>query len=220
MPTAGQTVNQINRMIRFLVEVGLATDQNFAYQRSIEGHGTEITFPNASFITIALKGIPYDEIYRRMADLRAYNAKMPDGAIMQMLYRFDRDGIKQHRLAFFPAPHLDRFQDNPDIYMHDEIYADIVGRSIVPFPVRFDFDDDAHEVIDHPKSHMTLGQYENCRVPVTAPMTPFWFVDFLLRNFYHAGFYQYATRLPRFVEIFEDSIVPAERRVVHLAVPT
>ena len=99
--------------------------------------------------------------------------------------------------------------------MEDEIYADVIARNIVPFPVRFDYDgrDGIHEELAHPKSHLTLGQYENCRIPVTSPMTPFWFVDFILRNFYHTAFGRYADKLPPCGDSFGESILPAERGV-------
>lgn len=105
--------------------------------------------------------------------------------------------------------------------MEDEIYADVVARSIVPFPLRFDFDarDGVHVELTHPKSHLTLGQYENCRIPLSSALTPFWFVDFVLRNFYHTAFNKYAAQLPTFTEVFLESILAAERRVIHVQVP-
>lgn len=68
-------------------------------------------------------------------------------------------------------------------------------------------------------SHLTLGQYENCRVPVTAPLTPYWFVAFVLRNFYHTAFTCYAQDLPLFDNDFEETIDPTERSVIHVQVP-
>jgi hypothetical protein len=46
-----------------------------------------------------------------------------------------------------------------------------------------------HVDVKHPKAHLTLGQYPNCRIPVNAPMSPARFIKFLLRNFYHAAFH-------------------------------
>ena len=110
---------------------------------------------------------------------------------------------------------------NPGIYLQEEIYADVVARNIVPFPLRFDYDvqENSHQELLHPKSHLTLGQYQNCRIPVTAPMTPIRFVDFVLRNFYHTAFIQYADGLPTFSESFDESISLSERNVVHVVTP-
>ena len=105
--------------------------------------------------------------------------------------------LQRHRLAFFSSPHLDDFQNDPEVYLDDELYADVVARSVVSFPLRFDYHDRGDQELVHPKSHLTLGQYRNCRIPVSAPMSPFWFMDFVLRNFYHTAFLRYADRLPR-----------------------
>lgn len=72
---------------------------------------------------------------------------------------------------------------------------------------------------DIPESHLTLGQYQNCRIPVTAPMMPFRFIDFVLRNFYHTVYARQADALPVWNDSFAESIRPAECDVVHVVVP-
>jgi hypothetical protein len=221
MPTPNQIKDQINKLVRYLVEVGLAGDQNFAFQRSVTGNVVEISSTQAEYVSIALKDRAYSEIYAHLLQERAYNARMPDGGIIQMMYVFKDDSIERHRLAFFPSPNLEEFQNNPDIYLEDEMYADVIARNIVPFPVRFDYDgrEGIHKELVHPKSHLTLGQYDNCRIPVTAPMAPFWFINFILRNFYHTAFYRYADKLPPCGDCFSESILPTERGVVHVTIP-
>ena len=221
MPTPNQIRNQINEIVRYLVEVGLADDQNFAFQRAARFGIMETTFQHANQVSLALRDHTYSEIYQNLAQERAYNVKLPDGAMVQMMYVFSYGTLERHRLAFFPSPFLEEFQNNPDVYLDDEVYADVVAKNIVSFPIRFDYDarSTLHQELVHPKSHMTLGQYENCRVPVTAPMTPIRFIDFILRNFYHTAFVRYADQLPLAVGAFPDSILPSERNVVHVVVP-
>ena len=221
MPTPSQVTDQINRLVGYLVEVGLADDQNFAFQRNGSGDLVETTFRRANQISIALRDRPYDEIYRHLIKERAYNVKLLDGAILQMMYEFSSATLRRHRLAFFPCPYLEEFQNNPDIYLKDEIYAEVVARSIVSFPIRVEYDarDGFHHELVHPKSHMTLGQYKNCRIPVSAPMTPIRFVDFILRNFYHTAFHLYADKLPKLSGAFPESIARSERGVTHVVVP-
>ena len=147
---------------------------------------------------------------------------MLDGALVQMLYEFSDGVVQRHRLAFLPAPHLDEFQNAPDTYLDDELHGDVVARRVVPFPLRYDYDARAgrHRELHHPRSHLTLGQYEQCRIPVTAPVAPHWFVDFVLRNFYHTPSRQYADEMPSSGGWrFDESITTAERRLVHVAVP-
>ena len=221
MPTPNQIYVQINGLVEHLVEIGLSDDQCFAFRRPAVDNLEEITFENSSIVSYAMRDIAYDEIYRRFVDGRAYNLKMLDGALIQMMYTFEGTALHSHRLAFFPAPHLEEFQNNPEIYLEDEIYADVVAKNIVPFPVRFDYDsrESVHQELLHPKSHLTLGQYEHCRIPVTAPLTPWRFLDFILRNFYNTAFDRYSEGIQTYRDSFDTSISPAEKSVVHIVVP-
>ncbi len=221
MPTATDTYSQINSLISYLVEKGLADEQHYAVLKSAGAHTKHISFANSHHVNIALRNVSYSDIYEQLSTARAYNVKMLDGALIQMMYAFDSEIVRRHRLSFFPAPHLDEFQNNPDIYLSDDLYADVVARNIVPFPVRFDYDIrvDDNAAHDHPACHLTLGQYRNCRIPVTAPLTPFRFVDFILRNFYHTAFVRYAENLPSTGDTFADTIRPRERDIIHVVVP-
>lgn len=221
MPTPSQIKDQINLVIGYLIEVGIAIDQNGAFQRPGNNGLMEVTYQQSVRTSAALKNQSYTEIYRHFLHNRSYTVKFLDGAIVQMMYMFAGEILQRHRLAFFSSPFLEEFQNNPDIYLDDEIYADVVAKNIVSFPIRFDYDDrkGAHQVLVHPKCHMTLGQYDSCRIPVTAPLMPFRFIDFILRNFYHTAFMRFAEDLPVCDESFPESIVSVERSVMHVAVP-
>ena len=146
---------------------------------------------------------------------------MLDNAVIQIMYRFRGSELADHRLAFFAAPELEEFQNAPDRYLHDDQFVDIQERTTAPTLIRFDYsaDEQRHQSVVHPKSHLTLGRYEQCRIPVSAPLTPYCFMDFVLRNFYDTGFKSYSSRLPRSKARFADSIDANERRVMHMMVP-
>lgn len=220
-PTPQSIKQKIDSLVANLIGLGLSDDQNATILRRRSASGFEVSFANAISVSTALKDREYEEIYDELIDSRAYNLKLLDGAIVQMMYEFQNDALLRHRLAFFPSPRLRPFQEEPEIYFQDALFAEIVSRRIVPFPFRFDFDarEGVHAEITYPKCHLTLGQYEDCRIPVTSPLTPQWFIDFILRNFYHTAFSQYADRVPRGGAIFQDSILPGERSVVHVAIP-
>lgn len=213
---------QINELISYLMKVGLADDQNSAFWKSAKARVVQITFEGSKHVSIALRDIGYSEIYRILAQKRAYNVKMLDGALIQMMYEFIDSHLQRHRLAFFPAPNLEEFQKDPEVYLADEIYADITSKNIVPFPIRFDYDarQESHKELTHPKSHLSLGQYSNCRIPVTSPLVPSWFIDFVLRNFYDSETSRYVEKLPTSDYSFDRSISSAERNIIHVAVPS
>ena len=217
--TPRTTFEQIQRLTAHLVETGLVDDQQFPVWR--ETDVVEITFGNAGYMSVALGGTPYAEVYSDFVRHRVFNAKLLDGALIQMMYLFADGALRQHRLAFFPSPHLERFERDPESYEADRMYADIVARSVLPLPIRFDYDsrDERHVDLAHPKSHLTLGEYAYCRIPVTAPLTPHRFVDFILRSFYRTPSGDLAAALPRLTGSFAGAMTPAERSVLHVTVP-
>jgi len=143
---------------------------------------------------------------------------MLDGAIVQLLYDFVGDELVGHRLSYFPSPSLEPYQNEPELYEDDEIYADILKKNVVPFPLRFDYssEDAKHIDVQHPKSHLTLGQYQNCRIPVFAPITPIVFIKFLLRNFYNTAYSAHEGKIRIPTTFFPACITQNEQGIPHL----
>ncbi|KIE41875.1 DUF2290 domain-containing protein [Geobacter anodireducens] len=210
----------IDGLISDLIGKGICDDSNFSAIRT-SGSKTDITFSGSEHVSIALGDIEYSEIYYELSDKRSYNMKLVDGALLQLMYRIEGGQLLQHRLAFYPSPNLLPFQDDPDAYIRDEMFIEIVQRRIVPFPLRFDFDAREGVYVDvvHPKSHLTLGDVKGCRIPITAPVTPRWFVEFVLRNFYQTETYDFVSGLPRHRIHFEESITDGERELMHMMIP-
>ncbi len=221
MTTPNGVMRRINEIIRYLVEEGLADDQRFAFCKPLGKGMEEVTFSGSKGVSSALRRRAYVDIYDRLRGDGAYNARMADGALVQMMYRFENRVVQKHRLAFFPDVGLEEFQRVPEVYVEDETFGDVVGRRTVAFPFRFDYDaeDGRHRAVVHPKCHLTLGQYPECRIPVTAPVTPRRFMDFVLRNFYDTPENGYADGLPSDAMEFPDSICTEERAVAHVVVP-
>ena len=69
------------------------------------------------------------------------------------------------------------------------------------------------------KESLTDAQYFAFQRPISDPMTPFWFVDFILRNFYHTASARYVDELPTQRGSFDKSISPTEQDIVHIVVP-
>ena len=222
MPNPAVIRQQINRIVTYLVEVGLASDQNVAIMPAGRGSITEVTFPHSREVSITLKKRNYSEIYQHLALERAYTVRMIDGALILLRYEYESNLLKRHILGFYPSPDLEDFQSDPDSYLQDAMFADITAPNIVRFPIRFDFDcsEGTCVPIKHPRTHLTLGQYSLCRIPVTAPLTPYCFFSFVLRNFYNTAFEEYESKMPSFSEVFENSIYLQEESLVHIRIPS
>ncbi|HOE81880.1 MAG TPA: DUF2290 domain-containing protein [Myxococcota bacterium] len=204
-----------------LVGLSLCDQQNYPVLRDLGQGCREVGIGEPGNFSFVLKNVPYGEVYRELERTQDYNLKMLDGALIQVMYRFRDNQIEAHRLAFFPSPFLEEFQNNPEVYLDDEIYAEVIKRNIVPFPLRFDYDCRVGVAVDvdHPKSHLTLGQYKNCRIPVSSPMTPYHFISFILGSFYNTAYRRYSRQISAFTQAFDTSITARERQLVHVQVP-
>ncbi|MCP4051350.1 MAG: DUF2290 domain-containing protein [bacterium] len=220
MITPEKIRTQVERLTIDLIECSLCEQQRFPSLRKEPPNIKKIDF-GKSDLSIVLKNKSYQEIYNELLRTQAYNLKMIDGALIQLMYKFYENSLQSHRLAFFPSPYLKEFQNNPEIYEEDCIYADIIKKNIVPFPLRFDFDcrEDVVIVVDHPKSHLTLGQYQNCRIPVSAPLTPSIFINFILRNFYNTAYIKYSEKISKYTKVFMNTIEILEQAITHIQLP-
>lgn len=206
---------QISKLTSTLIKLGLSIEQNFPSE--VDGL---IYIGGNKSLSIALKNISYQDIYNILEKEKNYNIKMIDGALIQMMYTFDEnEELLKSRLAFFPAPDLLEFQNNVQIYEMDEIYADMLDKNIVSTPLRFDYDPENFNQIDHPAAHFTIGQYKNCRIPVSTPISPNIFIDFILRNFYHSAKTKFMEELELDLRpLFSNTVDPLEKKILHLSI--
>jgi len=207
---------QLKALYIRMILTGLSVKQHVPTEHLLAAGS--ISIGDLAISSMTLRNIPYDEIYNELDSNDAYHIKLPDGALVIFQYVFDANGNPvKHRLAFFPSSVLPTLEESPSLYEQDELYADILMRRIVRFPIRFDYDPSSHEEVTHPISHMTLGQFGDCRIPVVSPVMPNTFLKFLLRNFYWRSY-------RRNMNVFErkmiagrpsESITDAERRISH-----
>jgi hypothetical protein len=212
-----QTLDQIKKLTESLVKLSLSNEQNFPSTHGSPNANFEITVSTATDMSIALKNIEYKLIYAELEKARCFNIKMVDGALILLRYRFLAGKVCEHALSYFPSPYLEHFQNDPDNYLEDELYSDILAKNIVPFPVRFDFSNDGNKYVDisHPYSHLTLGQYKNCRIPVCSPLGPLAFGGFILRNFYNTIYTSYSDHIPISNKVFPKTISANEKKIIH-----
>ena len=142
-------------------------------------------------------------IYHRLAFFPALSFEVFWGG----LKKFSQPDLDQPDLEW---PDLDQpdleWPDSNDVLrdldqdpMLAHLGADINDSKIVRFPLRFDYDDTISKTqtgFYHPKVHLTLGEYTNCRIPLPSPLTPSVFFDFILRNFYSNTYLKHRDTIP------------------------
>jgi hypothetical protein len=218
MSNANIVLQEIYSMTEKLISINLSVSQNYPSSISTSDYGVQITFSGASNLSVALKNIEYHEIYRQLDRSNNYNLKLIDGALIQLSYTFSSEKLVSHRLCFFPSPSFEPFQNEPEIYELDEIYADVIAKNILPVPIRFDFDPSNFCEYDHPQSHLTLGQYKNCRIPVSSAISPSVFIVFILRSFYNTAYKKFENLFQKAPILFDESITPNEKKHLHISI--
>ena len=217
--TPVEVTKAVNSITAKLINFGICDDQNFTATREANSQ-TQVVYNGFNDVSIALRNVCYTDIYNHLSSNRQFNFKLIDGGLVQMLYLFDNKGnVIKHNLGYFPSPSFEPFQNDPDLYLDESnFYADMIQKSILPVPVRFDFDPDPEHVkdVDHPICHLTLGQYKNCRIPVVSPLCPMSFMSFVLRSFYNTATSAVALDFER--HAFEHTITTNELRCLHLSI--
>lgn len=189
MKISKSLVKQIQKITETLIDSSFQIEFNWVSEKN-----GVIAWDNFKDISFSLKKIPYEQLYQECVNENAFNFKLLDGALIQFMYECNKSEILKHRLAFYPNPNVERFQDDPENFENNhfgnELFSEIYEKRAVVFPVRFDFDIDNNKYIehDHSYSHLTLGNYSNCRIPVAKPISPNKFMLFILKSFYFDKF--------------------------------
>ncbi|OPW98852.1 DUF2290 domain-containing protein [Bacillus altitudinis] len=208
---------EINYITQELIALGISVEENFPSMRRETSGEYIVDWGRTDNISIALRNIPYNIVYDELDKSDNYSLKLVDESLLQFMYLFEEDELVKHRLAYYPSPHIHRHQENVHLLRDRELYEEILYKNIVPFPIRFDYSssDEVHIDTHHSKSHITLGHYKNCRIPVNTPVTPSLFIDFILRNFY-SNFYRYSDfSFHSRINLLDEAITDNERKVLH-----
>lgn len=107
------------------------------------------------------------------------------------------------------------------MYDEDDIYGDILNKSVLPpVIVRADYNRDMVESTSHhPYSHITLGEYKNCRIPVDKPKSPVNFVKFAMEHFYYVPSAKLQFNfVMKHIVIFEEHLEECDRVKSHIVV--
>lgn len=211
---------EINNIVDILRKCALSAEDNNA-----QIIGDDVVWAGYENITEVLKDRPYSEIYKQCVNSKAYTIMMIDGGILQFMYRVHSNHIFEHRLAFLPNPFAKNFGLSEDSFDEEFENFEVLpqelnlhAQSPMISPVRFDFsnEDKKHVIVKHPRSHMTIGGYMNCRIPVAGPVSPTEFVVFILRNFYHSKFNSDLEAKLTLKKPYQNNIHIDEQSILHL----
>lgn len=233
MVTARALLIQINELLSFLLEEGLAIDSNSAIIRE-SGNDLILTWANAPdrlFDALVGKFASINE-YRNLIENRHYHCMLFDGSIIQFGYLFTNNTLSKHRNCYYSCPLIITSSDIEaiqsghdfvtlfDLLLTQEIDTLRAGISKSEFsneqnllrfstPFRFDYDPSS-QTDTHPASHLHVLN-EECRWPVFGPISVGHFVRFVFRHFYPKVWSQYDVLRNWGLQFHTRSITDQER---------
>lgn len=215
---------ELRGIVGYLVKESLADEARMSLRRySVRGQFTRLDSKYWIDAPKVSSKKPYAAHYSEMLERGAYDVRLLDGALLQFQYEFTNQGeLIRSIQRYLPSPELTPFREDSELYLKDELYGDVVGSNAVCVPVRFDFDSRAGvaQARTHPASHLTLGQYSHCRIAAAGAVTPYYFVEFLLRAFYQTSSMAFSDGMPAPLVPAEPKIHDDDRRYLHIGLET
>lgn len=129
--------------------------------------------------------------YRWIIDHRQFSLLLTDGGALQFYYHFEGDELLSSRQCYYPPP-LHGVEDygelDLEMSLDDMLSVSIKADEAPPryrakywSHIRMDFDSRA---TSHDPSHLQYSAANLFRIPVDKVLSPFVFVDMVLRDFY------------------------------------
>ena len=117
---------------------------------------------------------------------REYNLLLYDKGIFQFEFEIYNGKIIKERFVFIKKQNKLWNKEEISFLDNDELAEDwFIDEIGIPIIIRVDFDENNYVEMKHPKSHMTISNYDECRIPMQGPISISKFVNFVLNIFYN-----------------------------------
>lgn len=187
--TLDQIFENINNCYKVFGD--LIIDKNFEI---IDGHS--VSWKN---YTSGISDLLYVQEYEYILNNRQFSLLLLDDSIIQVYYKFNKEGLSKLRLAFYPSPSLETFgQDDIENYFDESINDYLKDQYLFFYEAlglgyritntnhfRIDYDKSAQS---HFPNHLQFGGINAIRIPLSKQLMPFIFIDFIIRNIFPVPF--------------------------------
>lgn len=168
----------------------------------------------------------YEKKHLGMILDRNFSFLMIDNSIVQCVYRFENFKLTYQKMAFYQSPFKMPYESHYQYY--DQGEEDMVDGALKELgeivSLRFDHEPRHFKEVEHPNTHLHVGAYRNCRIPVNRPISAIIFFKMVIRNFYsisHDSFALFLDKNKGFLkqEKYRESITKLENEYIHINVP-
>lgn len=179
------TVKDIERTVGELYNLELIRDYHPSSIKKTGPDSGEISMSHHSDANNILfdKHLSAEEIIYTLLENQQYTVLLYDKAIIQVEFTFENNEVTKERLLFIKKHN--RIWKPKEIKDADEEDSDwFQDEKGIPVFIRFDFDLKNHRECCHPISHLTISNYDSCRIPIKNAVSFSEFVKFIVRHFY------------------------------------
>lgn len=180
-------MSDYNNIVRELYEKEMIRDIK-SHVINDFGEVVEITHENKSNESNILydRHLPIEKIMNILLENKEYNLLLYDRSIIKYQFTISNGKICKERLIFIKKHNYLWTKDEINKKDIDDFGIDwFQEEASIPIVIRIDYDDENYEDIIHPITHMTLSNYEECRIPMMGAVTLYNFMNFVLNFFYN-----------------------------------
>ena len=205
-------IKNYNYIIDKLYENRLIVKHNALSQKDINnGCKLEYCTKNDHSHVLYDSSIDAIDLYDTLLTRDQFNIEFIDGSILLFQCLINEDMIIKQRIIFI-KPFLSVCNENNEYDDGWEAYQNADGSSnLLSFPliIRVDYNYN-EDKSDHPLSHLTLSNIENCRIPIVSNISFGRFVEFILNQIFNV--YNIEIKKLNFTKSIRDS----ETQMIHL----
>ena len=204
-------IKNYNNIIVKLDKKGLILKYNALSQKVDNGCKLEYCTKNDYSRVLYDSSINAIDLYDTLLTHDQFNIEFIDGSILLFQCLINEDMIIKQRIIFI-KPFLSVCNENNEYDDGWEAYQNADGSSnMLSFPliIRVDYNHN-EDKSDHPLSHLTLSNIENCRIPIVSNISFGRFVEFILNQIFNV--YNIEIKKLNFTKSIRDS----ETQMIHL----
>ncbi len=141
----------------------------------------------------------YEQIYKVAMSNRDYDFTLKDDSFLQFSAIAPDNNLTKGKIRFAYFPNPRQYQTYDEFVLEYGFDVDEVGEELIEdysqfiseaklkdhiTPIRYDYDYDGYDILNHPISHLHIGKEENVRIPIAKIITPQAFTLFVIKNMY------------------------------------
>ncbi len=125
------------------------------------------------------------DLYSYLYQDNQFNIEFADGSILLFECIIEGKNIIKQRMVFIKIfDNLATIKDTEDSWEYYQSNDEEKNQLSFPILLRIDYNANEQKK-DHPVSHLTISNIENCRIPITANWGIDRFIEFVLQEFFH-----------------------------------